>query len=161
MDDALFEVGIGERNVEMQAAPFQGVGDLPGVVAGQEDDRGIPVRLDRADLGNGHLEIGQDLEQQRFELVVRLVHLVEQEHATVLFTQRLQQRARLQELLGEEDVAELVQTGHRLREPLRALQNFIEGLLQHLCIEQLLAVLPLVDGLGLVETLVALQADER
>ena len=54
-----------------------------------------------------------------------------------------------------------MQTGNRLRETLGALQNFVEGLLQYLRVQQLLAVLPFVDGLGLVETLVALQADKR
>jgi hypothetical protein len=49
----------------------------------------------------------------------------------------------------------------RLREALRALQDFIERLFQHLRVQQLLAVLPFVQRLGLVETFVTLQADQR
>jgi hypothetical protein len=110
--------------------------------------------------GNGELEIGEHLEQQRLELVVGFVHLVDQQHAAVLGLQRLHERARLEKLLGEEDVAELVQPAHRLGEAFRPLQHLVQGFFQHLGVEKLLAVFPLVDGLGFVEALVALQADQ-
>ena len=54
-----------------------------------------------------------------------------------------------------------MQAGDGFGETLGALQHLVEGFLQHLRVEELLAVLPLVDGLGLVEALVSLQADER
>ena len=95
MDDALFKIGIREWNVEMETAALQRVGDLTRVVARQEDDGRFTVRLDGADLGNRHLEVGEDFQEQRFELVIGLVHLVEQQHAAVLFPQRLQERSRL------------------------------------------------------------------
>ena len=64
-------------------------------------------------------------------------------------------------LLGEEDVAELVQPGHRLGETPGTLQHLVQCFFQDLRVEKLLAVLPLVDGLGFIEALVALQANER
>ena len=42
-----------------------------------------------------------------------------------------------------------------------ALHEITEFFLQHLRVEQLLAVLPLVEGLGFVEPFVALQPDQR
>ena len=54
-----------------------------------------------------------------------------------------------------------VQPRDGLGEPLRTLEHFVQGLLKHLRVEKLFAVLPLVDRLRLVEPLVALQANER
>ncbi len=93
--------------------------------------------------------------------MVGLVDFVDQQYATVLFLQRLEQRARLDEFLGEEDVAELVQPANRLFEAFCTLQNFVERFLQDLRVQQLLAVLPLVQRLRFVETFVTLQADQR
>ena len=73
--------------------------------------------------------------------------------------QRLQQRTRLDEFLGEEHVAEIVQLAERVMQRLRAAQHFAELVLEDLGVEQLLGVFPLVKRLGLVEPLVALQAD--
>ena len=161
LNDALLQHPVGEGDVQVQAAPLQGVGKLAAVVAGQEHHRRLGNRLDGADLRDGDLVVGEDLQQQGLELVVGLVNLVDQQHAAVLLAQRLEQGARLHELLGEEDVAELVQPVDGFGEALGPLQHLLQGLLQHLGVEQLLAVLPLVDGLGLVQALVALQADQR
>ena len=161
LNDALLQCGVGEGDVQVQAAPLQGVGKLAAVVAGQEHHRRLGDRLDGADLRDGDLIVGEDLQQQGLELVVGLVNLVDQQYAAVLLAQRLEQGARLHELLGEEDVAELVQPVDGFGEALGPLQHLLQGLLQHLGVEQLLAVLPLVDGLGLVQALVALQADQR
>ena len=79
----------------------------------------------------------------------------------MLGAERFEQRPRLEKLLGEEDVAELVQPADGLGEAARALQHFVQRLLEHLRVQQLFAVLPLVDGLRLVQALVALQAYER
>ena len=68
---------------------------------------------DGAELGDRDLEVGEDFEQQRFELGVRLVDLVDQQHAAGGLLQRLQQRPRLDEFLGEEHVAEIVQLVER------------------------------------------------
>ena len=72
---------------------------------------------------------------------------------------RLKQRARFNELLGEEHVAEIVKLLKRSMQRLRAAQHFAELVLEDLGIEKLLGVFPLVERLGFVEALVALQAD--
>ena len=97
------------------------------------------------------LEIAEDFQQQRFEFGIRLVDFVDQQHAARRLLQRLQQRPRLDEFLGEEHVAEIVQLGQRGIERLRAAEHFAELVLQDLGIEKLLGVFPLVERLGLVE----------
>ena len=59
--------------------------DLAGPVRG-EDDRGGRLGADRADLGDRHLEVGQQLEQEGLELLVGAVDLVDEQHrrATVV-----------------------------------------------------------------------------
>ena len=100
--------------------------------------------------------VGENLEEQRLEFVIGLVHLVDQEHAAVLFAQRLQERARLEEFFGEKDVTEFVEPVDGLGKPFGAGEDLIEGLLQHLRIQKLLAVLPLINGFCLVEAFIAL-----
>src|SRR5262245_59874507 len=135
MNDALLQVGIGKRDVQMQAAALQRIRDFARVVAGQGDERRLTRRLHGADFGDRDLEVRQNLEQQRLELMVRLVDLIEQQHATVLFAKGLQQRSRLEEFLREEDVPELVEAGDRLLESARTLQHLIERFFQHLRVE--------------------------
>ena len=84
--------------------------------------------------------------------MIRLVDFVDQEHTSVLFLKRFEKRTRLHEFLGKEDVSELVQTIHRFGESFRSLQDFVQCLLQHLCVQQLFSVLPLVDRLRFVQT---------
>ena len=93
--------------------------------------------------------------------MIGLVHFVDQQDAAVFLAQCLEQRSCFQEFLGEEDVAELVQASNRLGEAARALQDFIERLLQHLRVQQLLAVLPFIQRLGFIQPFVALQPDQR
>ena len=102
----------------------------------------------------------EDFQQQRFELGIRLVDLVDQQHAAGRLLQRLQQRPRLDEFLGEEHVAEIVQLLQRRMQRLGAAEHFAELVLQDLRVEQLLGVFPLIQRLGLVEAFVALQADQ-
>ena len=61
----------------------------------------------------------------------------------------------------EEDAVLGADALRRLAQRLRAGHDLAELLLQDLRVEQLLRVLPLVERLGLVEALVALQADQR
>ena len=77
---------------------------------------GVTIALDGADLRNGDLVVGQDLQQERLEFLVRLVDLVDQQHRAAWLLQRAQQRTRLQELAREEDVAEGVQLVERGRQ---------------------------------------------
>ena len=145
--------------MQVQAAPLEGVPEVAGVVAGEEGHGGY-VRPHRAELRNGDLVGGEDLEQEGLELLVRLVDLVDEKDRSPLFAERPQQGPRLQERFGEEDVPELVQARHRPLEAGRVAQHVAHAVLQDLGIEELLAVLPLVEGLRLVEPLVALEPDE-
>ena len=144
----------------MQAAALEGVGYFPGVVAGEKHHGGHGGGFHRADFGNGNLKIREHFQQQALELVVGFVHLVDEQYAALFLPERLQEWPGLQELLGEEDVAKLVQAVHGFRKPPGPLEHLVQGFLQHLGVEQLLAIFPFVDGLGFIEPFIALQADQ-
>ena len=136
-----------ERRVvepQVQAAPLERLGQLARVVRGQQHDR-LRARVDAAELGDRDLEVRQQLEQHRLELLVGLVDLVDQQHDRLLGGDRRQQRPREQELLAEDVVLD--------RLPAGAVGLGLDA-------QQLLAVVPLVQRLGLVEALVALQPHE-
>ena len=135
---------VGVVEPEVEAAPLQRLGELARVVGGEQHER-MALGLDHAELGNRDLEVRQHLEQHRLELLVGLVDLVDQQHHRLLGDDRLQQRAGEQELLAEDVVLDLL--------PGRLLRLGLDP-------QQLLAVVPLVEGLGLVEPLVALEADQ-
>ena len=101
---------------------------------------------DRAELGDRHLEIGQDLEQQRLRLDLDAVDFVDQQHDRLGGPDGFEQRTFEQERLGEDVGLDIG--------PLRLV------LTVGLDAEELLLVVPLVQRLRLVETLVALQSDE-
>ncbi len=123
-----------------EAAALERVVQLARPVRG-EDHVGTLLRLDRAELGDRDLEVRQHLEQERLELLVGAVDLVDQEHDRLLRLDRLQQRPPDQELRAEE--LRLVDRS-RLGRP---------------DVQQLPRVVPLVHGVRDVEALVALQAD--
>ena len=129
----------------VQAAPLQRVVQLAGAVGGEHHQRGA-VRLDGADLRDADLEVRQHLEQERLELVVRAVHLVDQQHRPVAGPDRLQQRPLQQELGAEQLVDRLF--SHRL----------VLG--QRPDLQHLPGVVPLVQRLAGVDALVALEPDE-
>ena len=144
------ELALEARVVDpvVEAAALQGVVNLAGPVAGQ-DHPGREHGPDRANLGHRHLEVGQDLEQVRLELLVRPVDLVDQQdrgHA-VVGIERLEERPADQEV-GPEDVVGRGPGG-------------FAACLEQPDLEHLARVVPLVDGARDVEPLVALQADER
>ena len=138
---------VGVVEPEVEAAALQGLGQLARVVGGEDDD-GMGARLDHAQLGDRDLEVGEDLEQHRLELLVGLVDLVDQQHDRARARRSPQQRPGEQELLAEDVAARRIPAGL--------------GLLLGLGLDpqQLLAVVPLVERLGLVEALVALEADQ-
>jgi hypothetical protein len=105
--------------------------------------------LDRADLGDGDLEVGEHLEQEGLERLVGAVELVDQQHrrAPGVGLERLQQRPLDQEA-AVEDVAAPGARGRGRRPPRRCGSRSSAR------------VVPLVDGGGDVEALVALQADQ-
>ncbi len=98
------------------------------------------------ELGDRDLEVGEHLEQQRFGLDLDAVDLVDEQHDGLVGADRLEQRAGQQELLGEDVGLDRLPVALVLAVGLDA--------------EELLLVVPLVDGLRLVEALVALQPDE-
>ena len=157
-DDPLFQLLLGEADVQMQAAALQRVAEIAFAVRGQDHGRRRD-RDDGAEFRNRDLEIAEDFQQQRFELGVRLVDFVDQQHAAGGLLQRLQQRPRLDEFLGEEHVAEIMQLVERRLQRRRAAEHFAELVLQDLRVQKLLGVFPLVERLGLVQSLIALQAD--
>ena len=71
-----------ERRVvepQVQAAALERLGQLARVVGGQQHDR-VRAGLDAAELGDRELEVREQLEQHRLELLVGLVDLVDQQH---------------------------------------------------------------------------------
>ena len=103
---------------------------------------GLPAGADRAELGDRDLEVGEHLEQERLELLVGAVDLVDQQHDRLVGVDRLEQRAPDQELGPEELVL-----GDR-------------SFLRSADVQQLARVVPLVDGVRDIEPFVALEADQ-
>src|SRR3546814_9247803 len=62
----------------VEAAPLQRIVEVAGAV-GRDDDDGWDVGLERADLGDRHRPLGEQLQEQGLELVVGPVELVDQE----------------------------------------------------------------------------------
>ena len=75
--DLALEVGVLDPVVEGPA--LERVVDVAGAVRGEHHDR-RHLGPEGPDLGHRHREVGQDLEQERLELVVGAVDLVDQEH---------------------------------------------------------------------------------
>ena len=124
-----------------QRAALQRVVQLARPVRGQDHGR-LAAGADRAELGDRDLEVREHLEQERLELLVGAVDLVDQEHDRLVGVDRLEQRPANQELGPEQLV---LGDG---------------ALLGGADVQQLPRVVPLVDGVGDVETLVALQPDQ-
>jgi hypothetical protein len=150
---------VREVDVQMQAATLECVGHLAGVVAGQDDHRQMP-RRQRPELGDAHLEVREDLEQERLELGVGLVDLVDQEHGGLGRRDGFQQGPRQQETVAEEDVVLGGDPVDGLGQRAGAADDLADLVLQDLGVQELLRVLPLVERLRLVEALVALEADQ-
>jgi hypothetical protein len=100
-----------------------------------------PRGPDRAQLGDRDREVGEELEQERLELVVGAVDLVDQQHRLPLVLERLEQRAPQQELAPEQ------------------LPGLAAGL-RRADRQELAPVVPVVDRVVEVDALVALQADQ-
>src|SRR4051795_7263167 len=144
LDDLQLVLELRVVEPEVQTAALQSLGQLARVVRGQQHDR-PGARLEAAELGDRDLEVGEELEQHRLELLVGLVDLVDEQHDRLLGGDRAHQRALEQELFAEDVVLDLLPAG--------ALGLGLDA-------QELLAVVPLVERLGLVEALVALQAHE-
>jgi hypothetical protein len=73
-------LGAGEVEPQVQAAAAQGVRELAGVVRGEDHQR-ARRRAQRAELGDGDLELGQHLEEEGLELGLGAVDLVDEQDA--------------------------------------------------------------------------------
>src|SRR5262245_58567250 len=96
-------VEVGVVDVQAQAAPLERLGQRAGVDGGEDDERRL-AGDDGAQLGDRHLVVRQDLEQERLGLDLVPVHLVDEQDHRVLGPDGLQQRAREEELVGEDVV---------------------------------------------------------
>ncbi len=135
--------------VEVQATALQRLRELTRRIGGEKDER-HPARLHRPELGDRDLIVREHLEEQCLGLELDAVDLVDQQHHRIGRADRLQHGAGEEELLREDVALD--------RRPLRRL---VAGRLAlDLDAEQLLAVVPLVEHLRLVEALVTLEADE-
>ena len=132
----------------VEAAPLERVVQLAGAVGGEHDDR-RGRGLDGAELGDGDLVGRQHLEQERLELVVGPVDLVDQQHRRALL-QRGQHRPGEQEPLVVQALLGLLDVGRRAA-----------GRLERAQVQDLAREVPVVERLGGVDALVALQPDQR
>ena len=124
-----------------ERASLERVVQLARAVRGEDHGRLAP-RANRAELGDRDLEVREHLEQERLELLVGAVDLVDQEDDRLVRVDRLEQRPSDQEL-GAEEL--LLRDG---------------ALLRRADVEELARVVPLVDGVRDVEPLVALEPDQ-
>ena len=149
LKDAELLVIIREVDPVVEAAPLERVVDLARTVRGEDHHRDV-LGADRADLGHGHLEVGEELQEKRLQLLIGAVDLVDEEHGSPFVggVDRLQQRPLEEELLGEEIVAN--------RLPALAAGRFDRAQIEHLA-----RIIPLVDRRRRVEAFVALEADQR
>ncbi len=92
-DDLQLPLLVGIVDEQVQAAPLQRVAEVAGVVAGDDHVR-RRLRLDRADLRHGDLEVAQHLQQERLELLLGAVDLVDQQNDRLRRADRLQDRPR-------------------------------------------------------------------
>ena len=146
--------------MQVQAAPLQRVAQVAHVVGGQQHHR-RHLRVDDADLRNRDLVGGQHLQQERLERLVRLVDLVDQQHAPPCCCSA-RSSGRGSRNGSEKNMSPMpAACPARPAACRRAPMHVAHLVLQDLGVEQLLAVLPLVQRLGLVQALVALHADQR
>jgi hypothetical protein len=133
----------------IERAPLQRVVDVTRPVRGQDDDR-PGRRADRSELGNRHRVLRQKLQQEGLELIVGSIDLVDQEHRPGL----VGTRGERPEKWTADEKALTVDLVFDLPDgrPAAALT----------CseVEELAGVVPLVQRLGDVDSLVALQSDE-
>ena len=99
-----------------------------------------------AELGNADLEVGEQLEQERLELLIGPVDLVDQEHRRLFPADGGEQGPFEEVFLGEHMLLDRV--------------GVLAGAFARLDGEELALIVPLVEGGVLIQALVALQADE-
>ena len=115
-----------------------------GAVRGQDND-GARCCLYRSDFGNRNLEIREKFEQERFEFIVGAIDFIDEKHALIAGANSLQEWTFDQKLWSKEIINRFI-TDNRIAH---------RADLQHLA-----GVIPLVERLVGIDTLVALQANE-
>ena len=137
---------IGVVDPLVQAAALDRVVQVARAVARQHDRRRVRG-ADRAELRDRHRGLGEQLEQERLEVVVGAVDLVDQQHRGPRpgVLQRLQQRPRDQVVAAEQLL----------------LGELVAARLGQADRQQLARIVPLVQRLGGVDAVVALQPDQR
>ena len=149
LDNLHLSLGIGEIQIEMEAAALQGIGHLPAVIAGQNNKRNV-LGGQRTDFRNTDLEIAQHLQEKGFELRVRFIHLVDQENDRIGSEDGTEQRAGQQEAVREKYVVPLGDRVDGLLKRLRPMKDFADLIFQDLGIKELFGVFPLIKGLRLI-----------
>src|SRR5258708_653942 len=142
--DLLLEVGVVDPVVE--AAALERVMHLASAVGGDDHERST-LGFDGSDFGDRDLEVGQELEQKRLELLVGPIDLVDQQHRRdwIVVVYGIEEGPS-QEELGAEDLA--------LRDA--AVLPFTH----QPDVQELPRIIPLVDRMRQVDAFVALEADE-
>ena len=118
------------------------------------------IGAQRADFRNADLKIAEYLEQEGLEFLIGTVNFVDQQNRWPRRYDGLQQRPRQQKMAREESALLMLQVGHRLIQGIGVGQQASQPFLEHLHVEQLFTVLPLVQRLRLIQPLVTLQANE-
>ena len=143
----------------MQAAALQSSRQITGVV-GRQNHVGRMLGREGAELGNRNLILTKQFEQHRFQGLVSTVDLVDQQHHRVLGSHGLQQGPWREEAVGEEDALLLADPVDGFVEIDCVRYDLTDLLAEYLGVQQLFAVIPLVERLRLVLPLVALQPEE-
>ena len=89
--------------MEVQTAALECFAQLACAVVGQDRDR-QSASMHRSNFRNTHLIVAQKLQQERLEFLIGAVDLVDQQYCWLLGTDRLENRALDQKVLGEEDI---------------------------------------------------------
>ena len=131
---------------EVEASAAQRVADLAAAIGRQDDVRHVRG-ADRAELGDRHLEVGQDLEQERLESLVGPIDLVDQQHRRAVRSRDRAQQRTLEQVLPAEN--------ERLD-----VRGALPVVLGQPCAQHLPGIVPLVERRVDVEPFVALQANQ-
>ena len=74
--------------MDMQTSPLQRIGQVAGVVTGQEN-QGFGVRLNGTEFRYGNLKILQHFQKQRFKLKVSFIDFIDEQYTAVICFHRL------------------------------------------------------------------------
>ena len=90
-NDLRLAIDVGEIEIVIEAAAAQRVREFARPVRGQHDPRDRP-RRDRPEFRDRDLEIGEELQQKRLELLVGAIDFVDQQYRRCLAADRCEQR---------------------------------------------------------------------